>query len=575
MPLPPAAPVTATAAPAPPPAISLDGAMLDGYPGPVAVIDGENRLLHGNSRFTARLGLLESGTPATLSPTLVRAVARMRAEAPGRATRHSVTLESDQGPVVLDLSLLPLAGAPEGRALLLADDRTMDVHLRQALTDSRARYRDLVNISSDCAWETDAEGRFTMVMPRGLAGRDPRALIGQPAADLLDPEAPAVVLLPFASPTPLTDTELWLRCPDGRSLCYEVSAVPLYDKEGQWAGARGICHDVTQNRRYRQLEAEQRQRNRVFSRITSVFHREANPRDMLQAAASACANGFIATGCQIFSLPPEGARRDGAVQLSATFGNIAPREAADAVIATLLDGPQPRTLIQALDGWTVLAGSAVYGGRVVGLVLLWRTPDRLLWNEGDSALLDQLSGQLAPAIEQSMQHLALLEASRNDPLTGLLNRRGFNEELVRRFNRLQRDARPAALLYVDLDNFKLVNDVHGHARGDEALLHVADILRHNTRPSDMVARLGGDEFAIWLDNADEHVAVGRAQIFLTASQQLAPYSGEAKRPLKLSIGIAVHQAASCETLNDLMGRADAAMYSVKRSGKGNYAMAAS
>jgi diguanylate cyclase (GGDEF)-like protein len=146
--------------------------------------------------------------------------------------------------------------------------------------------------------------------------------------------------------------------------------------------------------------------------------------------------------------------------------------------------------------------------------------------------------------------------------------------MKRRFKRLQRDTKKAALVYLDLDNFKLVNDLHGHAKGDETLCFLADILRHNTRSTDLVSRLGGDEFAVWLDNADETVAVNRAQVFLAAAGALIAYSGAPDRPLKLSIGIAVHDPKSPEGINEFVSRADVAMYSVKRAGKGSYAMAA-
>jgi diguanylate cyclase (GGDEF)-like protein len=159
-------------------------------------------------------------------------------------------------------------------------------------------------------------------------------------------------------------------------------------------------------------------------------------------------------------------------------------------------------------------------------------------------------------------------------LTGLLNRRGFYDEMKRRFKRLQRGVKTAALVYLDLDNFKLVNDLHGHAKGDETLCFLADILRNNTRSTDLVARLGGDEFAVWLDNADETVAINRAQVFLAAAKALIGYTGAHDRPLKLSIGLAIYDPKTAEGINEFVSRADMAMYSVKRAGKGSYAMAA-
>lgn len=548
---------------------------------PAAIVDGQGRILSANGLFSPERGLVQppddghddASAGARISLGLLPVLDDARAGRP----RANVTLDSPQGSLSYEITLLSLPSDGAPLWLLLAADRTMDISLRNALVESRARFRDLVKISSDFAWETDAEGRFSMITPRGLAGRGASELIGQPAGIILDPDAPPVAVLPFTTPTPVQDAELWLRHLDGRSLCFEISAVPLYDRDGLWAGARGVCRDVTQERHYRTLMAEQRNRDRVFSRITSVFRREADPNDMLQAASSACTHGFVASGCQIFSAAPNltgGAAYRPRLHLTAAFGHFGAVELSESALARMLpDVSQPSSVL-ILEDWSVLAAPAIYGGRLVGGILLWRSTDRPAWSDGDIQLLSILAGQLAPAIEQRAQHHLLLDASRTDALTSLLNRRGFYDEMKRRFNRLQRDDRPAALVYVDLDNFKLVNDSHGHARGDEALRHVADILRHNTRSTDLVARLGGDEFAIWLDNADEHVAVSRAQIFLTAAGQLAIYSGDKDRPLKLSIGIAVHHAKDREDINQLMSRADAAMYAVKHGGKGNYAMAA-
>ncbi len=158
-------------------------------------------------------------------------------------------------------------------------------------------------------------------------------------------------------------------------------------------------------------------------------------------------------------------------------------------------------------------------------------------------------------------------------MSGLFNRRAFDEELQRRIQRLKRDGRPAALLYVDLDNFKAVNDKRGHDVGDEALRHVADILRGNTRSTDLLARFGGDEFAVWLEDVGEKDAVKRAKIFLASAVSLLSYSGEASKPLQLSIGIATYDPQGQESIAGLLKRADVAMYKIKRAGKGNYAVA--
>jgi diguanylate cyclase (GGDEF)-like protein len=153
----------------------------------------------------------------------------------------------------------------------------------------------------------------------------------------------------------------------------------------------------------------------------------------------------------------------------------------------------------------------------------------------------------------------------------LLNRRSFLEEVNRRIDRLDREGLPGTLMYVDLDNFKRLNDCCGHETGDEALLLTANLLRNLVRPSDLVARLGGDEFAIWLDGSDELTAAERAErLRLEGPSAFAQNMPPGAPPLTTSIGIASRNPHVSESLEEIMRRADSAMYEVKRSGRGHW-----
>jgi len=537
---------------------------LDSLPHPAAILDEAGAILAANTAFSTEHGLAtEDGS---------RAAEALLAALDGEPG-HIVSLPGRDGPRLVDLLILPLDRP--GCRLVTAIDRTIDVHMRSALAVSRQRFKELVEISADHAWETDADGNFSMITPKGLAGRDGPDLIGAQPSALFDPAVPAPALSPFSTPVPVEGVEVWLRNIEGQSLCYEVTAVPLFDQEGAWSGARGICRDVTRDRRNRAHLAEHRDQERIFTRITSVFRAEANPDDMLRLAASASTHGFSAHGCQILTAPPSAP--DGAspkLSVAAWFGKIDETKDLDPVLDPLLAEGSADVQVVAHGEWSVLAARTVYAARIVGAILLWRGPGRPSWTDGDAALLHSVAGQLAAAIELRAKYHALFDISRSDPLTGVLNRRGFYDEVRRRFARMQRTSTAAAtLVYCDLDNFKLVNDTHGHGRGDEALRHVADILRNNSRSTDLVARLGGDEFAVWLDNAGEAAAVARAMVFLTAAKSLRVYSGSRNRPLSVSIGMAVYDPASRETINEFLSRADTAMYRVKREGKGHYALA--
>jgi diguanylate cyclase (GGDEF)-like protein len=153
--------------------------------------------------------------------------------------------------------------------------------------------------------------------------------------------------------------------------------------------------------------------------------------------------------------------------------------------------------------------------------------------------------------------------SRTDPLTALLNSRAFFEEAARILSLCRRKGRPVTLAYVDLDNFKAVNDRLGHQAGDDLLCSVAASLQVSTRPSDLCARLGGDEFIILLPEADSHEATAVLErLRLTLSETVAPD----KNPVTCSIG-AVTFPTVPDSLEDMIRSADSSMYASKTAGK--------
>jgi diguanylate cyclase (GGDEF)-like protein len=156
----------------------------------------------------------------------------------------------------------------------------------------------------------------------------------------------------------------------------------------------------------------------------------------------------------------------------------------------------------------------------------------------------------------------------HDPLTGLTNRRRFMEATATALDERKSPGSVAAL-FLDLDDFKTINDTLGHGAGDEALIAVSDRLRSVLRGSDQAARLGGDEFGVLLrDLPDESRAIEVAERLLAALNEpllIADVAVEAGA----SIGIAV-DSPSMESVDDLLGDADIAMYRAKAQGKGRY-----
>jgi len=155
------------------------------------------------------------------------------------------------------------------------------------------------------------------------------------------------------------------------------------------------------------------------------------------------------------------------------------------------------------------------------------------------------------------------EAASIDPLTGALNRRGFEQAFERELARSRRNGAGLALALIDLDNFKRLNDRHGHLAGDLALVHLVRVVHAALRPSDVLARFGGEEFVLLLPEtalADAEAAIARIQRQLAAQ----PLSGR-EIVLTFSAGVVVQQAG--ESLAASIARADAATYAAKRAGK--------
>jgi diguanylate cyclase (GGDEF)-like protein/PAS domain S-box-containing protein len=159
-------------------------------------------------------------------------------------------------------------------------------------------------------------------------------------------------------------------------------------------------------------------------------------------------------------------------------------------------------------------------------------------------------------LERRLRHLA-----DHDDLTGLVNRRRFQEELRRHLAEGRRYGLGGALLVLDLDGFKEVNDTHGHSAGDRVLCAVADALRSRLRESDIVARLGGDEFAVLLprETAEEAELVCRSLEAAISAEVSGPGNGH----IEVSIGFAPF-TDGVDSVDDVLARADASMYASKQ-----------
>jgi diguanylate cyclase (GGDEF)-like protein len=184
------------------------------------------------------------------------------------------------------------------------------------------------------------------------------------------------------------------------------------------------------------------------------------------------------------------------------------------------------------------------------------------------AVIHQLADQnelLRASLAEARTRVAELEQlADSDTLTPLPNRRRFLRELERVTANAKRHGTPAAVLYVDLDSLKVINDRHGHFAGDAALIHVARLLGALIRSTDIAARIGGDEFALILDHLDHNSAIETAERIGRFIAESPLDLGGTLLKLEASIGTATVMPG--DTVEDVMQRADRNMYRAKSEG---------
>ena len=166
------------------------------------------------------------------------------------------------------------------------------------------------------------------------------------------------------------------------------------------------------------------------------------------------------------------------------------------------------------------------------------------------------------ALSEANDELARLATQ--DGLTGIDNRRRFEDKLLEAFRTMKRTGRCFTVLMLDADHFKKVNDRHGHQVGDEVLKQLAQLMLHNVRSTDVVARYGGEEFVVLLpDTADEQVGLRVAEkIRAAAGASVFPVAGK----LTVSVGVALAQVSD-DTCKAVVHRADEALYEAKHQGR--------
>jgi diguanylate cyclase (GGDEF)-like protein len=218
------------------------------------------------------------------------------------------------------------------------------------------------------------------------------------------------------------------------------------------------------------------------------------------------------------------------------------------------------------DPEAIISLPLVSGGVVIGAMSLYREGEGSAFTPFEFELAQRFADAATLALQNARTRAELRERGRRDELTGLLNRRGFNELLATTLAGSRDDETPVGLLLIDIDDFKQVNDGHGHPCGDALLRHVARLLDEVTRHRDCVCRLGGDEFGIVLPRADAEQSRAIATRIAAALEAHPMLHGDEPVPVTVSTGAASTADAPADP-ELLLREADRAMYAQKRERK--------
>ena len=454
--------------------------------------------------------------------------------------------------------------------------------MQRQLAASEAKFRELTQLSSDWVWETDAEHRLAYLSDSIDAALGPwaRELIGlepwrAPDYDFLSPAWDHYRAL-VREHRPIDGFEHSRISPDGRVFHLEINGRPVFDAAGAFAGYRGTGRNITRERQQRillELEGEiaaiirdNAEPARAIREIIAAICRRLGWIGGLRAAGAETGNGLEVCefeGSPAFqemveALPPEIACEADAPELLALAGGR------HAWFASLDDLPALRERYRtgALGARAALLAPIADDQGRAQCLLVFLSPVGFRDDGFVGPIADTLSRTLSLYLRRAQAERQLRHASLHDPLTGLPNRASLLRTLEQK---LAADPH-LAVLYIDLDRYKIINDTLGHAAGDRALVEIADRLRGAIRPQDIAARMGGDEFVVVLSGALPQAGIEQIARGILAAIEKPLLLADRAWFLSASIGVAVAPADATE-IEMLVRCADNAMYEVKTEGR--------
>jgi diguanylate cyclase (GGDEF)-like protein/PAS domain S-box-containing protein len=426
----------------------------------------------------------------------------------------------------------------------------------------RFLFETLLEFAPDQIYFKDEQSRFLKVS-RVIAERfdlPTEDVIGKTDADFLVQHVAAEFRAQektiMAGGPAMIDVEQQVTFEDGRIRWNSTTKMPIVTADGRVVGIFGLNRDITARKQAERALQRQQERTAVVLRAQSDIAVGARSLDTaLEITAQHGIDLGRADACII-------ALADGdAFRVAAQVGD-GPPVASEALLASCLHGDEGALVTT--EGGSVAAVPVKYEGAAVGVIAV--ASAAVAFDQADVDSLRLLSVVVSSALgreelrksAERSKHQAL-----HDSLTGIPNRMLFNDRLERTFHAAVRDGDRFAVMLMDLDGFKEINDTLGHAAGDRLLIEVAHRAHAALRASDTVARLGGDEFGFVLPTqADDARVVSLAERLATTVEEPIEVEG-LPVSIESSIGIAFYpnHGGSIEVL---LKKADAAMYAAKR-----------
>jgi diguanylate cyclase (GGDEF)-like protein/PAS domain S-box-containing protein len=440
-------------------------------------------------------------------------------------------------------STLLYGGKPA--ALVLARDITGRKEAERTLRESEVRFRDLTELSNDWYWEQDAEFRFVDMSlgAQTRVGIPPQSFIGKRRWDFpwinMSEADWAAHRAQLERHEPFHDLQLRRRDERGEITVISVSGKPIFDAQGRFTGYRGVGRNITERKRTKRNLRQIVERFKSLTELSSDWYWEMDAELR-------------------FTYVSEGIRKVRGIEPSSLIGRR--RWETDGVVVTE-EMARHRAALEARQPFRdfVLARRGP-DGRVT---YVSHTGQPIIDDKGVFRGYRGVARDITAKVEaeDKLERLAHFDA-----LTGLPNRGLLLDRLKSAMARADRSERLLAVMFLDLDQFKEINDTLGHAVGDAVLKETAARLSHCLRATDTVARLGGDEFTILLEDVrdvDEIVQV--AGKMLRAVSERAEIAGH-ELHLSTSIGVTVYPLDDHDA-DTLLRNADLAMYQAKHEGR--------